>query len=465
MRAFVGREKEIQQLETMYQTESFQMAVIYGRRRVGKTTLINQFMKGKKGLYFMAAESSMEENLHSLSRELWKLMGQGEEMPDFTGFGAILQQLAVLAQEERIVVAVDEYPYLAGADPSVSSVLQRYIDHEFKNSRLFLVLCGSSMSFMEHQVLGYKSPLYGRRTAQIKVNPFSVWDVRKYFEAYSDEEIFYAYACTSGIPEYLQAFDESRSIDENIKALFFSTFGRLYEEPSNLLKQELRSPASYNAVISAIAGGYNKLSEIASRTGQQTSGCCALLTSLMELGIVEKITPCGETSTKKTLYRITDQMFRFWYRFVSPNLSLINAGYGDTVYEQKVKPLLNDFCGPVFKKFCEEWLLRQNGQMKLPELFSQISTWWGGNPKTMKQEEIDILLRVAETVILCECKWRNEQADRDVLDTLLRRGELFSYPEKYYYMFSKSGFTASLSDEVRNRTDCVMVEYCDMLNA
>ena len=461
MEQFVGRVNELSELEKLYRKNKFQMIVVYGRRRVGKTTLINHFINGKKAAYCMAVESNIYENLHMLSMEVWKLMGQGDDMPDFASFSAILQKLAELSQNEQIIFAIDEYPYLAAADPSVSSVLQGFIDNELKNSKLFLILCGSSMSFMEHQVLGYKSPLYGRRTAQLKVEPFELSDVRKYFNKYSEEEIFYVYACTGGIPEYMRAFDEEYSVDDNIKNLFFNTYGRLYEEPSNLLKQELRTPAAYNAVISAIASGYNKLSEIASKVAQPSSGCSALLSGLIELGIVEKISPCGENTTKKTIYRISDQMFRFWYRFVSPNLSLINAGYGDTVYAKKVKPLLNDFCGPAFERECKAWMMRLNGQLELPELFSDIGNWWGGNPKTKQTEEIDILLKGEKSVILCECKWRNELMDIDALETIERRGELFNYPTKQYYLFSKSGFSGQLKKAAESRDDCVLVNFLE----
>ena len=460
---FVGRERELKLLEELYLKKEFQMAVIYGRRRVGKTTLINKFLANKRSIYFMAVESSLSENLHMLSQEMWKFMGNETEMPDFTSLDMIFDKLAELSKDEPMIFAIDEYPYLAGTYPAISSILQGYIDHKFKGSKLLLILCGSSMSFMEHQVLGYKSPLYGRRNAQIKVEPLDIWHVRRYFKNYTDEEIMYVYACTGGIPEYLQAFNENMSIDENIKSLFFNSFGRLYEEPSNLLKQELRSPASYNAIISAVAVGYNKLSEIASKVGQPTSGCSVLLASLGELGIIEKISPCGEATTKKTIYRISDQMFRFWYRFVGPNVSMINAGYGDTVYEQKVKPLLNDFCGPVFENVCRAWLIKQNGMLKLPELYSQMGNWWGGNPITKQQEEIDILLRGEKSLIVCECKWRNESIDDKVLEALQRRSALFQYSDKRFFIFSKGAPSPQIKSQLEKEKNIRFIGYKEII--
>ena len=176
---FVGRKKELKKLNSMYERKTFEMAVFYGRRRVGKTTLINEFCKDKKTIYFVGLESTEKENLQSFSREVWRVTQQDTDMPPFRDFSSLFEYIAKLAEGERIILVIDEYPYLAAAAPAVSSVLQACIDHKMKNGQLFLILCGSSMSFMEHQVLGYKSPLYGRRTAQFKITPFDFWEARQ----------------------------------------------------------------------------------------------------------------------------------------------------------------------------------------------------------------------------------------------------------------------------------------------
>ena len=180
---FVGRERELKKLNELYATDNFQMAVIYGRRRVGKTTLINQFCKDKPTIFCVGIESTAKNNLENFSKVVWKWKGL-ENMPPFLSFEDLFSHVATLANEQRLILVIDEYPYLAKADSSISSIMQMYIDHSWKNSKLFLILCGSSMSFMEHQVLGYKSPLYGRRTAQFKINALIIVTVPRCFQIF-----------------------------------------------------------------------------------------------------------------------------------------------------------------------------------------------------------------------------------------------------------------------------------------
>ena len=462
MSDFVGRKRELEKLEELYATDCFQMAVFYGRRRVGKTTLINEFCKGKKTVFCVGLESTQKENLESFSKEVWRISGQMIGMPAFAEFQSLFEYVAKLAEAERIIFVIDEYPYLAGASPSVSSILQACIDRKMKDGRLFLILCGSSMSFMEHQVLGYKSPLYGRRTAQFKILPFDFGEAEELLTGFEKEEQALLYGITGGIPEYLKHIRNDWSVEKNLIELFFSSSGRLYEEPSNLLKQELRDPSTYNAVLSAIAEGHSKLNEIATASGLVSSQCSNLLTSLIELGIVRKETPVGEAAARKTIYKISDQMFRFWYRFVGTNTSMITAGYGEQVFERLVQENLNDFMGQVFEKMCTNWLIRQQGQGNLPVFFSKIGPWWGGNPKTKKQEEVDILAIDKISVLLGECKWRNEPVEKAVLDQCMERAELFSYEKKYIYVFSKRGFTEGCRKMAQELNFVKLIEFAEM---
>ena len=282
---FVGRSKELKKLQKLYESESFQFAVFYGRRRVGKTTLINEFIKDKKAIYYMSVEGTRKENLTGLSKALLSdSYGASPLFPNFESLLGYIDQLA--ASGERIIIAIDEFPYLAASYPAISSMLQSHIDLHWKNSRLFLILCGSSMSFMEEQVLGYKSPLYGRRTAQFKLHPFTFFEARKMLWGFSSEEQAILYGVTGGIPEYLSRISQKQTMDENILELFFDESGRLFEEPVNLLKQELREPASYHSIISAVAGGASRINEIATKTGMETSGCSNQIASLTALGII-----------------------------------------------------------------------------------------------------------------------------------------------------------------------------------
>ncbi|PXX50286.1 hypothetical protein DFR60_112149 [Hungatella effluvii] len=438
---FIGRERELQKLNSMYAGNTFEFAVFYGRRRVGKTTLITEFIKNKHAIYYMASEGTQKENLAGLSRAvLQDNLGIGVDTA-FRDFSALLDYIDTICNDRQLILAVDEYPYLAASCPAISSLIQKHIDQCWKNSRLFLILCGSSMSFMEYQVLGYKSPLYGRRTAQFKIHPFTYFESRAMLDVYPAEEQAVLYGVTGGIPEYLSRLNLKKSMDENIVELFFQESGRLFEEPVNLLKQELKEPATYHSMISAIAGGASRLNEIAVKTGLESSGCSNQMMNLISLGIVRKETPVTEDGAgRKTLYRLEDNMFLFWYRFVRPNISSIVRGNGEGIYEHVVKPELNDFMGRVFEEICHQYLYLPNVYSKLPCFFGEIGRWWGNNPKEKKQEEIDIMAVQGNIALFGECKWRNTKVSPNVLETLLRRSELFHYQEKQYVIFSKSGF-------------------------
>ena len=242
---FVGRKRELDKLNTLYAGDSFEFAVVYGRRRVGKTTLIREFLKDKESVYYMAVEGTKKENLRGLSAA-FLMQGKNnapaaESYVEFRDYEAALAYIDLLAGEHRrIVIAIDEYPYLAASYPTISSLVQKHIDECWKDSRLFLILCGSSMSFMEEQVLGYKSPLYGRRTAQFKIRPFTFWEAGEMLKDYSAQDRALLYGVTGGIPEYLSRIDGTKDVHENIIRLFFDESGRLFEEPINLMKQELR---------------------------------------------------------------------------------------------------------------------------------------------------------------------------------------------------------------------------------
>ena len=462
---FVGRERELKKLNTMYQSGQFEFAVLYGRRRVGKTTLIREFMREKQGIYYISVEGAKKENLSGLSKAL---LTQGElrqGMAEFQDFEALLAYVDSIALSgERIIIAIDEYPYLAASYPAISSLLQRHIDGCWKDSRIFLILCGSSMSFMEEQVLGYKSPLYGRRTAQFEIHPFTFFEARRMLENFAPEQQAVLYGVTGGIPEYLSRINQELDMDENIVQLFFDESGRLFEEPVNLMKQELKEPMTYHSIISAIASGASKLSEIATKTGLETSGCSNQLSSLIALEIVCRETPITEPETsRKTLYRLTDSMYLFWYRFVRPNSSSIIRGVGQQIYDTVVRPQINDFMGQVFEEMCRQYLFLPQIYAELPFPIGEIGRWWGNNPKAKRQEEIDLMSVSDKKALFCECKWRNEKVDCSVVNTLLERGELFAYQEKYYCIFSKSGF----SDEVRllakGNDNVILVDFESMI--
>lgn len=462
---FVGRKKELAKLERMYGSGRFEFAIIYGRRRVGKTTLIQEFCKDRKAIYSVGREASPQTNLDAISRDIYHvLQPDAENNSVFTSWENAFDYVERKAKAERTILVLDEYPYFAATCPELSSILQAHIDHKMKQGKLFLILCGSSMSFMENQILGYKSPLYGRRTAQFKLQPFGFKETKDMIATFPKEEQAILYSATGGIPEYLSQIKEGLSMEENLVELFFSDSGILYEEPGNLLKQELREPAAYNDIISAIAKGATRLNEISSKAHMDSNKCAKYISSLIALGIVKKDQPITENSNaRKSIYLLNDQMFRFWYAFVLDNMSRIISGDGGIIYEKVVAPQLSHYMGLAFEEICKEYLLGQSSLGNTPFFFQKLGRWWGNNPKEKRQEEIDILAFFEDKAAFCECKWRNELVGSNVLEDLIRKSELFSqFTDKYYYIFSKNGVTEELSLYAEEKGNCYLVSFEDI---
>lgn len=460
---FIGRERELKTLEQLYKSNKFEFVVLYGRRRVGKTALLTKFIENKEAIYFVGVESNAQQNLDNFSRIILEYASGIAGETSFSSFQAALEYVFKLAEKERVVLVIDEYPYVARSSKSLASTLQLLIDQHKDRSKLMLILCGSSMSYMEDHVLAYKAPPYGRHTAQIKLLPFDFEETCRYFKHFAPEDKALAYGIVGGTPQYLLQINDCLSIEENIKNTFLNPMSFLYEEPINLLKQEVREPAIYTAIITAIATGASRMSEISSKVGEDTNVCATYLKNLIALGIVQKETPYGEKSSRKSLYSIEDNMFRFWYRFVPENNSLISRGATDLVY-RRIEPQLSDHMGKVFEEICKQYLWKLLLEGKSPVEFTSLGRWWGTDPIQKSQTEIDVLgVQDKNTALFAECKWTNEKIDLGVLETLIYRSKLFPYAHVQYYLFSKAGFTKGCIERANKLGNIALVRYEDML--
>lgn len=446
MGQFYCREDELRKLNRRYENGKFECVIIYGRRRVGKTALINEFCKEKPTIFFSALNTTGKENLSALSKSI---MGferpDAESAPEFTSYDAALDELTALSKEKRVVFVIDEYPYLAKAKPAISAMLQHVIDHKWSDSKMYLILCGSSMSFMENQVLGKESPLYGRRTAQFKIQPLDYKETAVFHPELSNEENALIYGITGGVPHYINKLDVRRSVDEALLENLFDRSGYLYEEPANLLKQELREPAIYNAIIKAIAEGASRMNDIKTKVGEENAVVSKYLKTLIELGIVKKEIPVSEKPGKKTIYLLADNFFRFWYRFVPVNASAIDSGRIAKTYSHAVKQYFSDYMGLIFEKMCRDYLLFYAED--LPIELNEIGQWWGTDSKTKKQVQIDIVGTPVQgkEYLIGSCKYRNEKIGVDELERLRNYASAFGKGSNYhYYIFSKGGFTEGL---------------------
>jgi len=420
---------------------------MHGRLRVGKTTLIRQFIQGKSAVYFAAQETSASENLEALIRcvEAYPQEAKAQSRT-LKSYDDVFTRVHELALQERLVLVIDDYQYLAAAHREISELICDLIDQLLIDSRLMLIICGSSEPVMDAETLGYDSPFHGRRTAHIKLLPFTFFEAKRYYSSFSPFDIAILYGITGGVPKYLEQMDPDLPIEENIRRAFFDASSFLFEEPANILRREVRDPAYYNAVLKAIASGHKKNSEIAAAVGLETSACTAYLKNLIAFGFVGKFTPVTEKAGKKTIYEIEDNMFRFWYRFVPDHMSLIQSGQADRIW-RSVASDIPVFMSKVFEDICRQWLEQRNQAGSLPVSLVEIGRWWGVDPVWKTDIYLPILAYSDDDhAIFGDCVWSDEPAQAKALVALTERSRLFRYSNKYLYLFSRSGFSEDCAD-------------------
>jgi len=461
---FVGRDRELATLNDLYDESLFQMVVIYGRRRVGKTTLISEFISGKPSIFFTAQEVNDALNLKQFSKKVYSFFSLPESTGAFDSWNSAFDFIADRAKEKRFILAFDEFPYAASANRSLKSILQISVDHSLKNTGLFLILCGNQVGFMEDEVLGYKSPLFGRRTAQIKLEGFDYCDAGKMLGSFSTHDKIKLYACVGGTPQYISQVKANVSFEENIKRLYFDKSGYLYNEPTMLLQQELREPAMYNSIITAIAGGASRLNEIATKVSEDSPKVSKYLQTLVNLQIVSKVYPFGENpkNSRRGIYKIADNCYGFWYRFVFPYMPEIESGSGDIIADAVLNgETLSSFIGsPPFEAICLQYLRRMNAAKMLPITATSFGTWWGADPVEKRQTDFDVIAanRQTKQIILGECKWKEAVNFRAETEKHISKRHLLpEYTERHYYLFVKS---SSEAEKVHND---ITIVTADML--
>lgn len=459
---FIGRERELASLKEFYDKDGIGMTVIYGRRRIGKSTLITEFAKDKKTIFYTATKVGKNRNLELFSKQVVDMLMPGVEDISFNTTEAVFDFIDKNIGDEKVVLVIDELPYWAERDDALLSILQKYIDTVWNDKNLKIILCGSALSFMEKKVLSEKSPLFGRRDSQIKLEAFNYLDAAKFVSDYSYEDKAICYGITGGVAKYLSMIDPEKSIDENIVRLFFRTDGYMYDETRNLLTQEFSDISIVNNIVEQIASGENTLNIIAGKIGEKEQTVLYSLDKLINVGLVEKkkcIT--DEKNKKKTQYVLKDYMFKFWYEFIPKATSVIEMGQGEVYYQKVVKPVLHSFMGSVFEEMCRYYTLKQGITGQYGCFVTTVGTWWG--VENIKDENGDIrtqsadidVVALSETdkkAVIGECKFKNEKIDKGIYETLLRRGKLISakYKVSKYIFFSLSGYTDwfdSLSDK------------------
>ncbi len=448
LRKFIDRDEEGTYLNREYLSESFSFSVIYGRRRVGKTELISNFLKDRPNIYFLADKRGTKSNLYRLRKKAAEFFNDFE--PNLETFDEVFEYIKTKwGERQKLVIVIDEFSYLAQMDDSIPSVFQLIVDEILKKGLFHLILYSSSISMMEKSTLSHSSPLYGRRTGQMRVKPMLFRHVREFFPKQPLPEIVNIYGAAGGVPFYLLFFDQNKSYFENLQNIFFTKEAVLYAEGEFLLREELKEPATFMNILYAISKGAARPGEIASRSYLEAKDLPYYLDTIIKLGFVMKEHPVLEKpTTKKTIYRIEDNFLRFWFRYVLSHRDEIEQGDKKPAIDD-VKKSLDAFLGETFEQIGKEMLIHLNSQEKLPFRFQKLGREWGKipmAPKGQNEYEIDLVAVNDDTkeILFCECKWENSKVDTDVYSKLVEKaGYVKWYHEKkeYFALISKSGFT------------------------
>lgn len=407
LQLFVNRQQELRFLDEHYKTKAAELVVLYGRRRVGKTEFTLQFSKNKPHIYFLADQRPETELIHELKQRM-SLYLQNESFAKLAvkDWVELFDEFAKWNKTTRTIIIIDEFPALIEANHAVPSIFQKIWDQNLKNTSTMLILLGSSIAMMETEVLNYKSPLYGRRTAQWKLEPLKIHHLRPFFPQYNFETLVHVYACLGGVPAYLQKFNPENSFWQNVQQKILTKGEFLYEEAEFLLREELREPRNYSIILKAIAQEAQTYGEILNKTSVDKSMLSKYASVLEDLGFIKRTYPIGITpKPRKSQYAIADYYLNFWFKYVFPNKTELEAGNSENVLN-KIKQDYNIYLGHAFEQIAIELLTEKKINQTLPFNFNAIGKWW------FKNIEIDLVALDEENhaATFIEAKWSNLNA-------------------------------------------------------
>lgn len=463
---FIGRQTELTKLNAEYAHDS-SFVVIYGRRRVGKTTLIKEFIKEKTAFYFLATEELESQSMKRLAGVVARTTNNTLlQKAAFTDWLDLFQVIADYKPEEKKVLVIDEFPYLVKTNPAFPSVLQNAWDEILKDSNVMLILSGSLIGMMKKYALSYDSPLYGRRTAQMRLAPLTFTDIYE-IQTMPFEKAVEQYAVTGGVPKYLEFFEDGRELAEQLKETVLSKSGFLYEEPNFLLKSESVTAVNYFSIIKAIADGHHKLGKIAGVLGQETSALTPYLSTLADLGFIEKRTPVTEKNPEKSrkgLYFIADNFIRFWFRYVYPYKGELELDNMQIVMDEMGKDFTTGFLAFVYEDICKNIFANLCKVGAISFVPSRIGSFWLNDYDG--DTEIDVMAVDSQNklVFVGECKYHAKPVDAPVYfalkEKVVNASEIKkAYPgyDVIYGVFSKSGFTQRMLDVAKENVGLILI--------
>lgn len=460
---FINRNSELNKLSDLWNMQASQLVVLYGKRRVGKTELIKQFIKDKRGIYFLADKRTHKDQLSEFARVVGNFFD--DEYILKSGFSDWLEAFLYLkskARKEKFVLAIDEYPYLVESDGATSSLFQKGWDEHLKETNIFLIICGSSIAMMESELLAYKSPLYGRLTGKLNIEPMEFHSCRKFFPDKSFEEFLSFYCITGGMPAYMKQFANYNKAVDAIEDLCWDKQGLYHDEVNLMLKQELRTPQNYFAILKAIAWGKTRVSEIAMDSGLNAQLVNKYIDTLIRLQLIRREVGVTETKphkSKRGIYVLTENFVRFWFQYVyafSSDLEISNI--------RQVKKRFLQYSN-ILEAIAYEQIARKDLFQKESNLFAmdKVGRYWD------KDIEIDGIGFNSETkqIVFMEAKWSNTQQDIRALNKLRQKAKLVNWNngdrKEYFAIYSKSGFSKELLDLNKEKENLILVEQMNLL--
>ena len=463
-----GRRKELSVLKRLYEREGFGLAVVYGRRGVGKTTLVSEFCRDKRSLFFVAQEVRIEKNLRELSRIVFSEAGITEflEGQTFQNLRNLFSSLGPILSGEKTVIVIDDLPYLTESDPSVIPALLGAIDYELSNKNVLLILSGSLEDGME-RLFSKKGPLSGRAAEVLKLKPLDYQEAGELFPAYSEEEKALVYGVTGGFPSYLKLFDPKTPVWDNIAGLFFTKCGALYNEPLRLLRREFRNVMLYHTILDAIGSGAGRMKEIAKMTGYETPVLSPAVKKLLALGILKKDIPVfWEGSRKDAAYIVSDNMLRFYYHAVAGNRIGIERGEPAEALVMAARPFAGSFMESVFTEICGQYLLRRAEDGGFSFSVSELGAYRGYDPIKKEAAEIDLVALNEEKTeaVIGSCRYKSSGMDAGEIDACFANAGLLPCKAVKFLMFSKNGYYPSVLRRFRETENVELLTLKELYN-
>ncbi len=459
---FIGREEELAILERECERKGG-FVVLYGRRRVGKTTLIKEFVKGKHALYFLASQEAEALNIRRFAADVADYVGQPLiREGTFSDWRPLFKAIADFESPTRKVLVIDEFPYLVTGNSAFPSILQYAWDELLRENNVMLVLCGSSVHMMRDIALSHDSPLYGRRTSQMRLKPLRFSELASGFPEYQFSELISLFALTGGVPRYLEFFDPIGQLETLLKENVFSTSGFLYEEPYFLLGQDIRDPVNYLSILKAVAAGNRRQSDITCFLGKRQGEISPYLKTLVDLGYLERRVPFNEKypeRSKNGLYYLCDSFLDFWFRYVQPFASELEMGNMRPSLDAVGRTFGSNFVPFVFEVVSRQAFAELCAGGAIPFSPSRVGLYW--NRRGSVEIDVAAIDNATGDVFLGECKYREKKPVTGAdLDDLLSKAKNAPVPHDHaplLGLFSKTGFAKEVLDRAKNEGNVILI--------